>query len=306
MLARPLSSAKRRNLTVAILALFLTYKLAGQAPSQPIAVDGLTASQHWIAPPSPVYPMHAKQLHIQGSVALEVIVDPSGKVASVRVLSGPQELQQAAIDAYTRVKFRPFLNNGKPASVVVSTKINFDMNEPPLNPQDQPVANQYFELHTRCEQLSETNNREALNVCLQAVETSRKLPPTLELESRAVTYNDAAKLLVEAGRANEAEALSKEIVPLVAPAGRTSQATVNALMTRAEVRIVMGNPQGALDDLNEILNILQELKSKETSPVFIKMFQRERVQMLHAKAQTLRQMGRKAEAQQVDKETSIN
>jgi TonB family protein len=83
---------------------------AAQAPfPSPLPVDSLTASKNLISMPPPVYPMHAKQLHIKGSVALEVSVDASGKVTAVHVVSGPQELQQAAVDAFSHAKYRPFM-----------------------------------------------------------------------------------------------------------------------------------------------------------------------------------------------------
>jgi len=143
---------------------------------------------------------------------------------------------------------------------------------------------------------------DALTVCLETVELSKRFSPGAELESRAVAYSDAAGLLLLAGRTKEAEALGAEVVPLVAPAGRISQAAATAYMTRAYTRT--GDAIGSLADLDESASILKTLKEKETSPVFIKMFQRERTEVLHSKAALLHELGRDTEARQANTEAA--
>ncbi len=285
-----------------VLMISIPLGLSAQIAPQSLSVDSLTASKNLISMSPPVYPVHAKQLHIQGSVALEVSVDISGRVTSVRALSGPPELQQGAIDAYSHARYRPFLRDGRPSPAVITMKINFEMNDEPLSDNDQVVARRYFELHEKCETLLDKKSSEATNVCLQAVGESKKLSPSVELESRAVAYSEAVRVLFNAGRSSEAEALGTEVVPLVAPAGLISQASATAYMTRAEVRLEMENSPGAIEDLDRAAEILKQLKANETSPVFLKMFQRERDQALHAKSGLLRQLGRSAEAKEADRE----
>ncbi len=47
----------------------------------------------------PIYPQAAKEKHIEGAVAVELQIDADGHVADARVLSGPQELRNAALQA---------------------------------------------------------------------------------------------------------------------------------------------------------------------------------------------------------------
>ena len=275
-----------------------------QTAPQTVAVDSMSASKNLISMPPPVYPMKAKQLHIQGSVSVELAVDVSGRVTSVRVLSGPVELQQAAIDAFSRGIYRPFVKNGKPCAATISTKINFEMNDAPLSANDTEVATQYFDLHDQCEKLIKKNSSEAIAVCLKAIEVSKGFSPGAELESRAVAYDDAAKLLLKAGRTEESLALGKEVVTLVAPAGRISQATASAYTTRAQTRLGTGDVTGGMADIDELVDILTQLKSKETSPVFIKMYARELKEALQAKSGVLRQLGRTSQADAAEKEAA--
>ncbi len=304
MHAKHLKNLQRYLRPLASLACFLPLPTAAQVPATvpALRIDSLTASKNLISMPPPVYPMHAKQLHIKGTVALEANVDTTGRVTSAHALSGPQELQQAAVDALSHTRYKPFLSDGKPSPAIVSTKIVFAMNDEPLSATDESVSHQYFASHERCEALMTAKSSDALTVCLETVELSKRFSPGAELESRAVAYSDAAGLLLLAGRTKEAEALGAEVVPLVAPAGRISQAAATAYMTRAYTRT--GDAIGSLADLDESASILKTLKEKETSPVFIKMFQRERTEVLHSKAALLHELGRDTEARQANTEAA--
>jgi TonB family protein len=59
--------------------------------------------------PVPAYPAAASASHVQGEVKLSADVDRDGKVASVRVISGPPLLRDAALDAVQRWRYRPYL-----------------------------------------------------------------------------------------------------------------------------------------------------------------------------------------------------
>jgi protein TonB len=53
----------------------------------------------------PVYPPIAVAAQVSGTVITRVLVDRSGDIQHVRVLSGPAMLQQASIDAAKNWKF---------------------------------------------------------------------------------------------------------------------------------------------------------------------------------------------------------
>ena len=75
-----------------------------------------------IAKIPPKYPMEAKKDRIQGQLVLSAIIDKEGNVSNLKVDSGPQELQQSALDAVRQWKYKPYMLNGQP--VEVRTKIN--------------------------------------------------------------------------------------------------------------------------------------------------------------------------------------
>jgi len=75
--------------------------------------------------PVPVYPPMARQLKVTGKVVIEAIVDESGAVGEVRVVTGNAMLARPATEVVKKWKFRPFLADGKPAPAVVSLSFEF-------------------------------------------------------------------------------------------------------------------------------------------------------------------------------------
>jgi protein TonB len=71
----------------------------------------------------PVYPPAAKKARIQGKVVLDAVIGTDGTVESLRVLSGPQELQQSALDAVRQWTYKPYLVNGEPVEVETTVNI---------------------------------------------------------------------------------------------------------------------------------------------------------------------------------------
>ena len=70
----------------------------------------------------PEYPPEAKAAHITGTVVLHAIVGRDGAVQNLEFVSGPPELQKAAMDAVAQWRYRPTLLNGQP--IEVDTKIS--------------------------------------------------------------------------------------------------------------------------------------------------------------------------------------
>jgi TonB family protein len=75
----------------------------------------------------PVYPPDAKKAHIQGTVVLDAVIGKSGDVESLKVVSGPQELQQSSLDAVRQWKYKPFLLNGDPIEVESTIKVIYEL-----------------------------------------------------------------------------------------------------------------------------------------------------------------------------------
>jgi TonB family protein len=75
----------------------------------------------------PVYPQDAKNLHIQGTVLLHLIIDDEGNVVSLGLVSGPGILAPAAIDAVSQWKYKPYMLNGKPIELDSTAEIHFSL-----------------------------------------------------------------------------------------------------------------------------------------------------------------------------------
>ena len=79
-------------------------------------------AQNIVSKVTPKYPPEAKKARIQGTVVLDAVVGKTGHVEKLSIASGPNELQQSALDAVRQWRYKPFLLNGAP--IEVKTTIN--------------------------------------------------------------------------------------------------------------------------------------------------------------------------------------
>jgi TonB family protein len=73
----------------------------------------------------PTYPRSAQAAHITGNVVVEIIIDEDGKVISAKALSGPDELQEAAVAAAKQWTFPRTALSGVPVKVVGTITFSF-------------------------------------------------------------------------------------------------------------------------------------------------------------------------------------
>lgn len=95
--------------------------------SKTISVSAKEMEELLITKVQPVYPPEAKMARIQGHVILEAVVGPSGHVENLKVVSGPSELQQSAIDAVRQWVYKPFLLNGNPIEVKTTITVMYTL-----------------------------------------------------------------------------------------------------------------------------------------------------------------------------------
>jgi TonB family protein len=95
------------------------------APATPLAVGGDVKQAKLIFSVSPVYPTLAKNQHVSGSVMVDALIDASGRVTTMKVVSGPTLLQQAAMDALKQWKYQPASLDGKPVAMHLTVTIQF-------------------------------------------------------------------------------------------------------------------------------------------------------------------------------------
>jgi TonB family protein len=77
------------------------------------------------------YPAEAMRAGVQGAVAVEVTIDPHGKVSDAKVARSIPLLDSAAIAAARQWEFTPTIVDGKPVSVIATIELTFNMAPPP-------------------------------------------------------------------------------------------------------------------------------------------------------------------------------
>ncbi len=73
----------------------------------------------------PEYPALAKAQHVSGKVQMDALIDASGNVSAVRILSGPTLLHRAALDAVKQWKYKPAMLDGQPTSTHLTVTVEF-------------------------------------------------------------------------------------------------------------------------------------------------------------------------------------
>lgn len=77
----------------------------------------------------PVYPRLAEQAGIEGTVWIKVLVISDGSVreAVVYKSSGTESLDEAAVEAAKKCRFKPAIQNGRPVAMWVAFPYNFEL-----------------------------------------------------------------------------------------------------------------------------------------------------------------------------------
>jgi protein TonB len=97
------------------------------APVQPLRAGGKIPPPTKIRDVRPVYPDIAQRARVQGVVILEATIDPTGKIADLRVLRSIPLLDQAALDAVRQWEYEPTHLNGIAVPVIMTVTVNFKL-----------------------------------------------------------------------------------------------------------------------------------------------------------------------------------
>ena len=91
----------------------------------PVTLTSSIISSKTLEKPAPPYPAIAKAANVQGTVAVQIVVDERGKVISAKATSGHPLLLNAAVQAAYRASFTPTVLGGLPVKVTGSITYNF-------------------------------------------------------------------------------------------------------------------------------------------------------------------------------------
>jgi TonB family protein len=99
------------------------------APPGPLAVGGDVKQAKLISSVQPAYPAMAKMQHISGAVTIDALIDTNGRVTTMKVVSGPTLLQEAAKDALKQWKYQPAMLDGKAVPMHLTITLQFRLQQ---------------------------------------------------------------------------------------------------------------------------------------------------------------------------------
>jgi TonB family protein len=103
---------------------------SGESAPVPIAPE-VSVSDQPIVPAKllravqPIYPPDAMRSYITGDVRIEAQVDKQGHIGAMKVLLGPAQFRQVAMDALRQYEYAPATQGGKPVASKVTVTIKF-------------------------------------------------------------------------------------------------------------------------------------------------------------------------------------
>jgi protein TonB len=77
---------------------------------------------------TPVYPALAKTARVSGTVVMQAIISKTGTIEDLHVISGPEMLREAALNAVRSWRYRPYTLNNQPIAVETTVNVIFSLN----------------------------------------------------------------------------------------------------------------------------------------------------------------------------------
>jgi protein TonB len=113
---------------VVVMAIIVPLLAAAAVAEEPLRVGGDVTRPEKLTAPPPVYTELARRGRVQGTVIVESVIDAEGNVTKTRVLKGlPMGLDQVALDAVQKWKFKPATLKGEPVKVYYTLTVNFKL-----------------------------------------------------------------------------------------------------------------------------------------------------------------------------------
>jgi protein TonB len=75
----------------------------------------------------PAYPPLARAARVQGDVVLSAVIDASGQITNLQLVSGHPMLVPAAFAAVKQWRYKPYLLNGQPVEVETTITVTFSL-----------------------------------------------------------------------------------------------------------------------------------------------------------------------------------
>ena len=115
-------------LATGLSALALHTSVAPEAQTQnPKYLQVKPGTMKIVSQVQPVYPKAAKEARVEGSVIIGTVISKDGIPEKLKVVSGPKDLQQSAIEAVSQWRWEPFLLNGDPVEVETTVTVVYSL-----------------------------------------------------------------------------------------------------------------------------------------------------------------------------------
>ncbi len=96
------------------------------APGEGLFVPGSVMAGYCTTMVSPNYPPSGLRATKPAILVLRATIRKSGTVSPIYLVSGPHELETAAMDAVRLWRYRPYVKDGEPVDVVTEIQVGFD------------------------------------------------------------------------------------------------------------------------------------------------------------------------------------
>jgi TonB family protein len=95
---------------------------------EPAASDTTLVPPKLLKSASPVYPPDAMREYITGDVRVDALVEPDGRIGTMKILGGPVPLRQAALDALKQYEYAPATQGGRAVAAHITVTVKFWFN----------------------------------------------------------------------------------------------------------------------------------------------------------------------------------
>src|SRR5208283_3720 len=94
-------------------------------PTAPLPIGGDVQSAKLLKSVPPIYPPTARSQRVGGDVKIDALIDVAGNVSTMKVISGPTLLHQAAMNALKQWKYEPAKLDGNPTPMHLTVIVQF-------------------------------------------------------------------------------------------------------------------------------------------------------------------------------------
>jgi TonB family protein len=314
--------AFRAAFFVLALPALVTYSFGQDA----LQVDAKAIQEHVEHKVFPVYPPIAIAARVQGTVVLDLRIGTTGRIESIKAISGPAMLQQAAIDCVKQWTFHPFEKNGVPAIATGQYNIIFALGDqtntavgqgppssaPPTSSApvktvtvrvlsdnaatgpDEELNKKFYDADDACKKgiMSRQFNDATVAACKNAAELAEKLPMEANYIARRSAFVYAATAYGDVGDFKDALPWAEKAVDIVKLGQDGNSGSSAAYATRGEIEGFLGDYPAADRDLTAAEDFDRKAIAADG-----KYYERDLARNPQFHAKVLQAMGRSDEAQ---------